>query len=42
MRRLLRDVAEHREMGDVTTLADPTVMNLIGQGLDKGKGGGDE
>ena len=42
MRRLLRDVAEHREMGDVTTLADPTVMNLIGQGLDKGKGSGDE
>ena len=33
MRRLLRDVAEHRAMGDVTTLADPTVMNLIGQGL---------
>jgi acetyl-CoA synthetase len=29
MRRLLRDVAEHRDMGDVTTLADPTVMNLI-------------
>jgi acetyl-CoA synthetase len=22
MRRLLRDVAEHREVGDVTTLAD--------------------
>jgi acetyl-CoA synthetase len=38
MRRLLRDVAEHREMGDVTTLADPTVMNLISEGLDKGKG----
>ena len=37
MRRLLRDVAEHREMGDVTTLADPTVMNLIGQGLEMGK-----
>ena len=36
MRRLLRDVAEHRELGDVTTLADPTVMNLIGEGLDKG------
>ncbi|MGZ4495815.1 MAG: acetate--CoA ligase [Nocardioides sp.] len=36
MRRLLRDVAEHREMGDVTTLADPTVMNLIGEGLEKG------
>jgi acetyl-CoA synthetase len=36
MRRLLRDVAEHREMGDVTTLADPTVMGLIGEGLEKG------
>jgi acetyl-CoA synthetase len=33
MRRLLRDVAENRSMGDVTTLADPTVMNLISQGL---------
>jgi acetyl-CoA synthetase len=38
MRRLLRDIAEHREMGDVTTLADPTVMNLIGEGLEKGAG----
>src|SRR6476469_5928320 len=27
MRRLLRDVAEHRELGDVTTLADPTVVS---------------
>ncbi|MGZ4592190.1 MAG: acetate--CoA ligase, partial [Actinomycetes bacterium] len=36
MRRLLRDIAEHREVGDVTTLADPTVMNLIGEGLGKG------
>ena len=35
MRRLLRDVAEHRDLGDVTTLADPTVMTLIGQGLDQ-------
>ena len=34
MRRLLRDVAEHRELGDVTTLADPTVMGLIETGLD--------
>jgi acetyl-CoA synthetase len=34
MRRLLRDVAEHRDLGDVTTLADPTVMTLIGAGLD--------
>jgi acetyl-CoA synthetase len=29
MRRLLRDIAEHRELGDVTTLADPTVVNMI-------------
>jgi acetyl-CoA synthetase len=36
MRRLLRDVAENRDLGDVTTLADPTVMNLIGEGLAKG------
>jgi acetyl-CoA synthetase len=36
MRRLLRDVAENRSLGDVTTLADPTVMNLIGQGLSAG------
>lgn len=34
MRRLLRDVAEHRDLGDATTLADPTVMNLIASGLD--------
>jgi acetyl-CoA synthetase len=33
MRRLLRDVAENRSLGDVTTLADPTVMNLISEGL---------
>jgi len=33
MRRLLRDVAENRTLGDVTTLADPTIMNLIGEGL---------
>jgi acetyl-CoA synthetase len=36
MRRLLRDVAERRQLGDVTTLADPTVMNLISEGLAKG------
>jgi acetyl-CoA synthetase len=29
MRRLLRDVAEHRTLGDVTTLADPTVVQAI-------------
>jgi acetyl-CoA synthetase len=37
MRRLLRDVAENRSMGDVTTLADPTVMNLISSGITSGK-----
>src|SRR5205809_7042635 len=29
MRRLLRDVAEERELGDTTTLADPTVVDEI-------------
>jgi acetyl-CoA synthetase len=29
MRRLLRDVADHRELGDVTTLLDPAVVNTI-------------
>jgi acetyl-CoA synthetase len=33
MRRLLRDVAENRSIGDVTTLADSSVMNLISAGL---------
>jgi acetyl-CoA synthetase len=33
MRRLLRDVAEHRELGDVTTLADPSVVNMIDEKL---------
>ena len=37
MRRLLRDVADHRELGDATTLADPTVMNLIAAGLGSGQ-----
>jgi acetyl-CoA synthetase len=37
MRRLLKDVAEHREVGDVTTLADSSVMNLIETGLSSGK-----
>jgi len=37
MRRLLRDVAENREVGDVTTLADSSVMDLISTGL-KGSG----
>jgi acetyl-CoA synthetase len=33
MRRLLRDVAEHRAVGDVTTLADTTVMDTIRSGM---------
>jgi acetyl-CoA synthetase len=33
MRRLLRDVAENRAVGDATTLADPNVMKLISEGL---------
>jgi acetyl-CoA synthetase len=33
MRRLLRDVADHRELGDVTTLTDSTVMDLISDKL---------
>ncbi|MBU3693095.1 MAG: acetate--CoA ligase [Candidatus Nanopelagicaceae bacterium] len=33
MRRLLRDVAENRSVGDATTLADPNVMKLISEGL---------
>jgi len=31
MRRLLKDIASGREMGDVTTLRDPTVMNTLQQ-----------
>ncbi|HET6499616.1 MAG TPA: acetate--CoA ligase, partial [Amycolatopsis sp.] len=37
MRRLLRDVAENREIGDVTTLADSSVMDLISAGMQSGK-----
>jgi acetyl-CoA synthetase len=33
MRRLLKDVAENRAVGDATTLADPNVMKLISEGL---------
>ena len=37
MRRLLRDVAEDRVVGDATTLADPNVMKLISDGLNSAK-----
>ena len=33
MRRLLRDVADHKELGDVTTLTDSSVMDLIGANM---------
>ncbi|MDP3966793.1 MAG: acetate--CoA ligase [Nocardioides sp.] len=33
MRRLLRDVAENREVGDVTTLADSSIMDMISKGM---------
>nr|WP_255672287.1 acetate--CoA ligase [Glycomyces amatae] len=39
MRRLLKDIAEDREIGDVTTLADSTVMGRIKVGL---RGGGED
>ena len=37
MRRLLKDVAENRKVGDATTLADPNVMKLISEGLNSSK-----
>jgi len=40
MRRLLKDVAENRELGDVTTLADPSVVNAIS--LMAGKGSSED
>jgi acetyl-CoA synthetase len=39
MRRLLRDVAENRALGDVTTLTDSTVMQAIREGLPEGSSG---
>jgi acetyl-CoA synthetase len=38
MRRLLRDVADNRELGDVTTLLDPSVVNAIKTEMDTGHG----
>ena len=40
MRRLLRDVADDRPLGDVTTLLDPTVVNSIKDHM--GDGGDDK
>ena len=39
MRRLLKDVAQDRPIGDVTTLADSSVMELIKAGMPDGAGG---
>ena len=36
MRRLLKDVAEGREIGDSTTLTDASVMDFIKKGVNKG------
>jgi acetyl-CoA synthetase len=37
MRRLLKDVAENRSLGDVTTLQDSAVMDLISEGMQSTK-----
>jgi acetyl-CoA synthetase len=37
MRRLLRDIAEKRQLGDVTTLTDSSVMDLISERLPTAK-----
>jgi acetyl-CoA synthetase len=37
MRRLLKDIAEGRELGDVTTLRDPTVTEAIKEKVDAGE-----
>jgi acetyl-CoA synthetase len=37
MRRLLKDVAEHRSLGDVTTLQDSAVMDMISSGMESAK-----
>ena len=41
MRRLLRDIAENRELGDVTTLTDSSVMTLIKENLATAKASAD-
>jgi acetyl-CoA synthetase len=38
MRRLLRDIAEGRALGDVTTLRDPTVMSQLGDKINEEHG----
>jgi acetyl-CoA synthetase len=42
MRRLLRDIAEGRELGDVTTLRDPDVMSQLETKVKERQAGGEE
>jgi acetyl-CoA synthetase len=42
MRRLLRDIAENRDLGDVTTLLDPSVTDAIRDRMSTGSPAGDE
>jgi acetyl-CoA synthetase len=42
MRRLLKDIAEGRELGDVTTLRDPSVTEKIREKMEQGDGEGDD
>jgi len=42
MRRLLRDIAEGRELGDVTTLRDPAVMEELEQKVSEREATGEE
>ncbi|MET0751283.1 MAG: acetyl-coenzyme A synthetase, partial [Solirubrobacterales bacterium] len=42
MRRLLRDIAEGRELGDVTTLRDPAVVKELDEVVKRRAGEGDE
>jgi acetyl-CoA synthetase len=42
MRRLLRDIAEGRELGDVTTLRDPDVMDELEQKIKEREAAGEE
>ena len=42
MRRLLRDIAEGRELGDVTTLRDPDVVKELDEVVKRRAREGDE
>ena len=42
MRRLLRDVAEGRGLGDVTTLRDPAVMDLLAEQMAERQAAGED